>query len=121
MPSDIGGDIAIQFDNVSKHYSLALQKEATDIKSMLLHLPRFFSNARRPFVALDQVDLKRRHIPFELTIAYALVTSKRAKLLSSGFFLRHSTGNTFRCHRCAFSHGSHTLGLCFVGSHFTGR
>ena len=46
--------------NVSKHYSLSLQKEATDIKSMLLHLPRFLSNARRPFVALDQVNLRVR-------------------------------------------------------------
>ena len=54
MRSDIG-DIAIQFDNVSKHYSLSLQKQATDIKTMLLHLPRFLSNARRPFVALDGV------------------------------------------------------------------
>src|SRR4029079_14250244 len=51
---------AIGFENVSKHYSLSLQKEATDIKSMLLHLPRFLSNARRPFVALDGIDLKVR-------------------------------------------------------------
>ncbi len=60
MRSEIGGDVAIQFDNVSKHYSLSLQKEATDIKSALLHLPRFLSNARRPFVALDQMDLRVR-------------------------------------------------------------
>lgn len=60
MPSDIGGDVAIAFDNVSKHYSLSLQKEATDFKTMLLHLPRFISNARRPFVALDAVTLRVR-------------------------------------------------------------
>jgi lipopolysaccharide transport system ATP-binding protein len=59
MRSDIG-DIAIAFEGVSKHYSLSLQKEATDVKSMLLHLPRFLSNARRPFVALDNVDLRVR-------------------------------------------------------------
>lgn len=60
MRSEIGGDIAIAFDNVSKHYSLALQKQATDVKSMLLHLPRFISSARRPFVALDGVNLRVR-------------------------------------------------------------
>lgn len=60
MPSDIGGDIAIAFDGVSKHYSLSLQKEASDFKTMLLHLPRFLSNARRPFVALDNVNLRVR-------------------------------------------------------------
>jgi lipopolysaccharide transport system ATP-binding protein len=53
-------DVAISFENVSKHYSLALQKEASDFKTMLLHLPRFVSNARRPFVALDHVDLTVR-------------------------------------------------------------
>ncbi len=58
--SDIGGDTAISFDGVSKHYSLALQKEASDVKSMILHLPRFLSNARRPFVALDQINLRVR-------------------------------------------------------------
>ena len=58
MHSDIGGDVALAFDGVSKHYSLALQKEASDIKSMLLHLPRFLSNARRPFVALDNITLR---------------------------------------------------------------
>jgi ABC-type polysaccharide/polyol phosphate transport system ATPase subunit len=58
MRSDIGGDVAISFEQVSKHYSLSLQKEATDFKTMLLHLPRFLSNARRPFVALDSVDLR---------------------------------------------------------------
>lgn len=57
MRSEIGGDIAIRFENVSKHYSLSLQKEASDFKTMLLHLPRFLSNARRPFVALDNVNL----------------------------------------------------------------
>ncbi len=57
MRSEIGGDIAIRFDGVSKHYSLSLQKEASDFKTMLLHLPRFLSNARRPFVALDNVNL----------------------------------------------------------------
>ncbi|HXK32653.1 MAG TPA: ABC transporter ATP-binding protein [Dehalococcoidia bacterium] len=50
--------VAIEFDAVSKHYSLSLQREASDIKSMLLHLPRFLSNARRPFVALDNVSLQ---------------------------------------------------------------
>jgi ABC-type polysaccharide/polyol phosphate transport system ATPase subunit len=54
------GDIAIAFDGVSKHYSLSLQKEATDFKTMLLHLPRFLSGARRPFVALDDVSLQVR-------------------------------------------------------------
>ncbi|TAK72353.1 MAG: ABC transporter ATP-binding protein [Dehalococcoidia bacterium] len=54
------GDVAIAFDQVSKHYSLSLQKEATDFKTMLLHLPRFVSSARRPFVALDRVDLTVR-------------------------------------------------------------
>jgi ABC-type polysaccharide/polyol phosphate transport system ATPase subunit len=58
MRSEIGGDVAIAFENVSKHYSLALQKEASDFKTMLLHLPRFLSNARRPFVALDNVNLR---------------------------------------------------------------
>ena len=48
MRSEIGGDVAIQFENVSKHYSLSLQTEASDIKSMLLHLPHFLSNAHRP-------------------------------------------------------------------------
>ncbi len=59
MRSD-GGDVAISFEQVSKHYSLSLQKEATDFKTMLLHLPRFVSSARRPFVALDRVDLTVR-------------------------------------------------------------
>jgi ABC-type polysaccharide/polyol phosphate transport system ATPase subunit len=54
------GDVAIAFDGVSKHYSLSLQKEATDFKTMLLHLPRFLSGARRPFVALDDVSLQVR-------------------------------------------------------------
>jgi ABC-type polysaccharide/polyol phosphate transport system ATPase subunit len=58
MRSEIGSDIAIAFENVSKHYSLSLQREATDIKTMLLHLPRFLSNARRPFAALDGVNLR---------------------------------------------------------------
>jgi len=53
-------DVAIAFDDVSKHYSLSLQKEATDIKTALLHLPKFLSNARRPFVALDNVTLRVR-------------------------------------------------------------
>ncbi len=53
-------EVAIAFDNVSKHYSLSLQKQATDFKTMLLHLPRFISNARRPFVALDSVSLQVR-------------------------------------------------------------
>jgi ABC-type polysaccharide/polyol phosphate transport system ATPase subunit len=60
MHSEPPGDVAIAFDQVSKHYSLALQKEATDIKTMLLHLPRFLSGARRPFVALDHVSLTVR-------------------------------------------------------------
>jgi len=60
MRSDIGGDVALALDGVSKHYSLSLQKEASDLKSMLLHLPRFLSNARRPFVALDNVSLRVR-------------------------------------------------------------
>jgi ABC-type polysaccharide/polyol phosphate transport system ATPase subunit len=60
MRADIGHDTAIAFDRVSKHYSLSLQKEATDIKSMLLHLPRFVANARRPFVALDDVSIRVR-------------------------------------------------------------
>ena len=69
-PADIGraragereqiGDMAIAFDRVSKHYSLSLQKQATDFKTMLLHLPRFLANARRPFVALDNVTLQVR-------------------------------------------------------------
>ena len=58
MRSDLGSDVAIAFDDVSKHYSLSLQREATDFKTMLLHLPRFVSNARRPFVALDHVSLR---------------------------------------------------------------
>lgn len=60
MPSEIGSDIAIAFEDVSKHYSLSLQKQATDVKTMLLHLPRFLSGARRPFVALDHVTLRVR-------------------------------------------------------------
>lgn len=51
-------DLALAFENVSKHYSLSLQKEATDFKTALLHLPRFLSGARRPFVALDSVSLR---------------------------------------------------------------
>ena len=58
MRSEIGADVAIAFDDVSKHYSLSLQKEASDFKTMVLHLPRFVSNARRPFVALDHVNLR---------------------------------------------------------------
>lgn len=58
MRSDIGGDVAIAFDDVSKHYSLSLQKQATDFKTMLLHLPGFISSARRPFVALNHVNLR---------------------------------------------------------------
>jgi lipopolysaccharide transport system ATP-binding protein len=53
-------DTAIAFEHVSKHYSLSLQKEASDVKSMLLHLPRFLSSARRPFVALNDVNLRVR-------------------------------------------------------------
>ncbi len=53
-------DVAIELRNVSKHYSLSLQKEASDFKTMLLHLPRFLSNARRPFVALDDLTLTVR-------------------------------------------------------------
>jgi homopolymeric O-antigen transport system ATP-binding protein len=52
--------VAISFDHVSKHYSLALQREASDFKTMMLHLPRFLSGARRPFVALDDVSLQVR-------------------------------------------------------------
>ncbi len=58
MRSEVGGEIAIAFDHVSKHYSLSLQKQATDFKTVLLHLPGFISNARRPFVALDDVTLR---------------------------------------------------------------
>jgi ABC-type polysaccharide/polyol phosphate transport system ATPase subunit len=54
------GDIAVEFEHVSKHYSLSLQKQATDFKTMLLHLPRFLAGARRPFVALDDVSLQVR-------------------------------------------------------------
>jgi ABC-type polysaccharide/polyol phosphate transport system ATPase subunit len=53
-------DVAVAFENVSKHYSLTLQKQATDFKTALLHLPRFLSGARRPFVALDNVTLRVR-------------------------------------------------------------
>jgi len=60
MRSEAPADVAVCFDNVSKHYSLSLQKEATDFKTMLLHLPRFLSSARRPFVALDGVSLEVR-------------------------------------------------------------
>jgi ABC-2 type transport system ATP-binding protein/lipopolysaccharide transport system ATP-binding protein len=65
MRSDLRGgvpndDVAIAFDHVSKHYSLALQREASDLKTMMLHLPRFLSGARRPFVALDDVSLEVR-------------------------------------------------------------
>jgi len=55
-----GLDVAIAFEDVSKHYSLSLQKQATDIKTALLHLPKFLSGARRPFVALDHVSLRVR-------------------------------------------------------------
>jgi ABC-type polysaccharide/polyol phosphate transport system ATPase subunit len=58
MRSEVGRDVAISLEGVSKHYSLSLQKEATDFKTMLLHLPRFLSSARRPFVALDGVTLR---------------------------------------------------------------
>lgn len=60
MRFEPAGDVAISFENVSKHYSLSLQKQATDFKTMLLHLPRFLSNARRPFVALDSISLQVR-------------------------------------------------------------
>ena len=60
MRSEVGADVAIAFDHVSKHYSLSLQRQASDFKTMLLHLPRFLSNARRPFVALDDVTLRVR-------------------------------------------------------------
>ncbi|HZP58145.1 MAG TPA: ABC transporter ATP-binding protein [Dehalococcoidia bacterium] len=60
MRSEVPADVAIAFDHVSKHYSLSLQKEATDFKTALLHLPRFISGARRPFVALDDVTLRVR-------------------------------------------------------------
>ncbi|MBI2723723.1 MAG: ABC transporter ATP-binding protein [Chloroflexi bacterium] len=60
MRSELAGDVAVAFEDVSKHYSLSLQKQATDIKTMLLHLPRFLSNARRPFVALDHVNIRVR-------------------------------------------------------------
>ncbi len=60
MRSESENDIAIQFENVAKHYSLSLQREATDIKTMLLHLPRFLTSARRPFAALDGIDLTVR-------------------------------------------------------------
>jgi ABC-type polysaccharide/polyol phosphate transport system ATPase subunit len=69
-PADIGraragerrpaADAAIVLDHVSKHYSLSLQKQASDFKTMLLHLPRFLASARRPFVALDDVSLQVR-------------------------------------------------------------
>jgi ABC-type polysaccharide/polyol phosphate transport system ATPase subunit len=57
MRSSLRGDVAIELEGVSKHYSLSLQKQATDFKTALLHLPRFLSGARRPFVALDDVSL----------------------------------------------------------------
>jgi ABC-type polysaccharide/polyol phosphate transport system ATPase subunit len=60
MRSELPTDVALDFSHVSKHYSLSLQKEATDFKTMLLHLPRFLSGARRPFVALDDVSLTVR-------------------------------------------------------------
>ena len=60
MRSEVGADVAIAFDHVSKHYSLSLQRQASDFKTMLLHLPRFLSNARQPFVALDDVTLRVR-------------------------------------------------------------
>jgi lipopolysaccharide transport system ATP-binding protein len=53
-------DVAIAFDGVSKHYSLSLQRQASDFKTALLHLPRFIAGARRPFVALDGVTLSVR-------------------------------------------------------------
>ena len=60
MRSDRRDDVAISFDHVSKHYSLALQRQASDLKTMMLHLPRFLSGARRPFIALDDVSLQGR-------------------------------------------------------------
>jgi len=60
MRSELDGDIAIAFDDVSKHYSLSLQREASDFKTALLHLPVFISRARRPFAALDGVSLRVR-------------------------------------------------------------
>ncbi|MEX2245898.1 MAG: ABC transporter ATP-binding protein [Dehalococcoidia bacterium] len=59
MRSDLDG-VAIRFEGVSKHYSLSLQRQATDFKTALLHLPRFVAGARRPFVALDDVSLTVR-------------------------------------------------------------
>lgn len=60
MRSEPAGDVAISFDHVSKHYSLALQKQASDVKTTLLHLPRFVAGARQPFVALDDVSITVR-------------------------------------------------------------
>ena len=61
MRSELAADdTAIAFDHVSKHYSLALQRQATDFKTALLHLPRFLAGARQPFVALDDVSLRVR-------------------------------------------------------------
>lgn len=48
---------ALVLDGVVKQYSLSLQREATDLKSAILHLPRFLSRAHRPFTALDGIDL----------------------------------------------------------------
>lgn len=60
MRSELPADTAISLEHVSKHYSLALQREATDFKTAILHLPRFLAGARRPFVALDDVTLHVR-------------------------------------------------------------
>ena len=60
MRSEPGDDIAIWFDHVSKHYSLALQRQASDFKTAVLHLPRFLAGARRPFVALDDISITVR-------------------------------------------------------------
>lgn len=49
---------AIVLDNVVKQYGLRLQREATDLKTAILHLPVFIRRVRRSFRALDGVSLE---------------------------------------------------------------
>ncbi len=56
MPSETAAP-ALVLEGVTKQYSLSLQREATDVKSAVLHLPQFLTKARRPFTALEDVSL----------------------------------------------------------------
>lgn len=49
---------AIVLEHVVKQYGLRLQREASDLKTAILHLPVFLRRMRRPFRALDGLSLE---------------------------------------------------------------